>query len=36
MGGILSTTFSFGYFLTMIIGVWFPTTEDDVKNDDIN
>ena len=28
MGGILSTVFSFGYFLTMLYGVWFPSTEE--------
>jgi hypothetical protein len=27
MGGLLSTVFSFGYFLTMLFGVWFPSTE---------
>jgi SP family sugar:H+ symporter-like MFS transporter len=29
MGGLLSAVFSFGYFLTMLFGVWFPTPKDD-------
>lgn len=30
MGGILSAVFSFGYFLTMLYGVWFPNPSEEV------
>ncbi|CAD8042815.1 unnamed protein product [Paramecium primaurelia] len=36
MGGILSTVFSFGYFLTMLYGVWFPTTDNITSPDQLN